>query len=168
MEWFASIVAQKNGVIGTFQKHRFLLSTGGGTRTHMRLPSPDFESGASANSATPAKCEKHSIYGYFLISKRTSAKETDLLHGKCTAKLKFLAAVWLTTNQKGWTFILPKALKIRPRAAKGGYSTESVPFVLLWFSPKFISLRFFSTSKKEEPVPIQWNWIFRRLSTLYQ
>src|SRR5829696_5699468 len=27
---------------------------GGGTRTHTRLPSPDFESGASTNSATPA------------------------------------------------------------------------------------------------------------------
>ena len=36
------------------QKHRYLRSTGGGTRTHMRLLSPDFESGASANSATPA------------------------------------------------------------------------------------------------------------------
>ncbi len=39
---------------GLIQKQRDLLSTGGGTRTHMRLLSPDFESGASANSATPA------------------------------------------------------------------------------------------------------------------
>ncbi len=33
----------------------FVRSAGGGTRTHTRLPSPDFESGASTDSATPAR-----------------------------------------------------------------------------------------------------------------
>jgi hypothetical protein len=46
---------QKNAAFGLIQKQRDLFSTGGGTRTHMRLLSPDFESGASANSATPAQ-----------------------------------------------------------------------------------------------------------------
>ena len=50
----AKMIAQKTVLLEQLQKHRSLLSTGGGTRTHMRLPSPDFESGASANSATPA------------------------------------------------------------------------------------------------------------------
>ena len=80
------MIAQKTVLLDEFQKHRYLLSTGGGTRTHMRLPSPDFESGASANSATPAKCERTSIYGYFLISKRTSAKESVHIYGLFTGK----------------------------------------------------------------------------------
>ena len=62
------MTAKKTAPLEELQKHRYLLSTGGGTRTHMRLPSPDFESGASANSATPAKCEKPSIDGLFFIS----------------------------------------------------------------------------------------------------
>ena len=37
-------------------------STGGGTRTHTRLPSLDFESSASANSATPASRCKTIVY----------------------------------------------------------------------------------------------------------
>lgn len=34
----------KNAASGRIQKQRDLLNTGGGTRTHMRLLSPDFES----------------------------------------------------------------------------------------------------------------------------
>jgi hypothetical protein len=36
--------------------HNYLIlsGAGGGSRTHTELPPPDFESGASANSTTPA------------------------------------------------------------------------------------------------------------------
>ena len=60
---------QKNAASGCFQKQRHLRGTGGGTRTHTTLRSPDFESGASANSATPAKISR-SISRAFLISNR--------------------------------------------------------------------------------------------------
>ena len=36
--------------------------------------------------------QKAQYIQHFLISKRTSAKESELLYGKCTAKPKFLAA----------------------------------------------------------------------------
>ncbi len=34
---------------------KFFIGTEGGTRTHTVSPPPDFESGASTNSATPAR-----------------------------------------------------------------------------------------------------------------
>ena len=80
------------------QKHRYLLSTGGGTRTHMRLPSPDFESGASANSATPAKSEKPIVYGLFSMTKGSRLQSKQHLFGKYAAKLKdlgFSDACWV-------------------------------------------------------------------------
>ena len=49
------MIAQKNAVSGRLQKQRDLLSTGGGTRTHKTKRSADFESAASASSATPAE-----------------------------------------------------------------------------------------------------------------
>ena len=44
------------------------VTAGGGTRTHTLLPERDFESRASANSATPAELihQRLSIIGYFL------------------------------------------------------------------------------------------------------
>ena len=48
------MIAKKTVPLEELQKHRNLRSTGGGTRTHTALRPPDFESGASANSATPA------------------------------------------------------------------------------------------------------------------
>jgi len=54
----------------------------------MRLPSPDFESGASANSATPARYRMCSISTVFLISKRSSAKGKEHFCTYLAATLK--------------------------------------------------------------------------------
>ena len=90
---------RKNAVFGIIQKQRYLLSTGGGTRTHMRLLSPDFESGASANSATPASVRKRSIYGLFSITKGTWTIETDHFYSNITANFRSGDGRWLVDDE---------------------------------------------------------------------
>ena len=48
----------------------FCCGTGGGTRTHIPVRIPDFESSASANSATPASGFKRNVYRSIAIVKR--------------------------------------------------------------------------------------------------
>ena len=71
----------------------FSFSTEGGTRTHMRLPSPDFESGASANSATSAS-------GLHVFGIRCPCKGSCWLYAR-----KYLG---LTDSlQAGWRSMIP-------------------------------------------------------------